>query len=114
MIFVMSLFPSTTMPHHRISHANRTPAEDSFLRFGPIGSQLTLRPGEWNKNNRATGKALPEGTLHRPDSRTGPSSPCEISTGKRISNPPYASHSNLGIGRLTPPQSGIELVPIIQ
>jgi hypothetical protein len=82
MIFVMSLFPSTTMPHHRISHANRTPAWDSFRRFGPIGFQLSLRHGEWNKNNRATWEALPEGILRRPDSRTGPSSPCEISTGK--------------------------------
>jgi hypothetical protein len=60
MLFVMSLFPSTTVPYHRISHANRTPAEDSFRRFGPIGFQLALRHGEWNKNNRATG-ALPEG-----------------------------------------------------
>src|SRR5712692_7572662 len=44
MLFVMSLFPSTTVPHDRISHANRTPANDSFSRFGPIGFQLALRP----------------------------------------------------------------------
>jgi hypothetical protein len=84
MLFVMSLFPSTTVPHHRISHANRTPARDSFRRFGPIGFPLALHHGEWNKNNRATREALPEGILHRPDSRTGPPSPCEISTGKNI------------------------------
>jgi hypothetical protein len=95
MLFVMSLFPSTTVPHHRIQHANRTPAEDSFRRFGPIGFQLALRHGEWNKNNRAT-----RGLHPKADSRTGPSSPCEISTGKRISNPRYASHSNPWIGRL--------------
>ena len=81
-LFVMSLFSSTTVPHHRILHANRTPAWDPYRRFGPIGFELALRHGEWNKNNRATCEALPEGTLHRPDSRTGPSSPCEISTGK--------------------------------
>jgi hypothetical protein len=82
MLFVMSLFPSTTVPHHRISHANRTPTQNFFRRFGPIGFQLTLRHREWDKNNRANGEALLEGILHRPDSRTGPSSPCEISTGK--------------------------------
>jgi hypothetical protein len=80
-LFVMCLFPSTTVPHHRISHAHWTPAEDSFRWFGPIGFQLALRHGEWNKNNRATKGALPGGELHRLDSRTGPSSPCEISTG---------------------------------
>src|ERR1039458_7476592 len=63
MLFVMSLFPSTTIPHHRISHANRTPARDSFRRFGPIGFQPALNHGESNKNNRATRYALPEGTL---------------------------------------------------
>jgi hypothetical protein len=30
MLFVMSLFPSTTVPHDRISQANWAPANDSF------------------------------------------------------------------------------------
>jgi len=46
MLFVMSLFLSTTMAHDRIPQANRTPAKDSFSRFGPIGSQLALRSGK--------------------------------------------------------------------
>src|ERR1700694_5141997 len=55
MLFVMSLFPSTTVPHDRISQANRTPAKDSFSRFGPIGFQLALRRGKCDKDNRANG-----------------------------------------------------------
>jgi len=46
MLFVMSLFPSTTMAHDRIPQANRTPANRSFSRFGPIGFQLALRGGK--------------------------------------------------------------------
>ncbi len=56
--------------------------------------------------------ALPEGTLHRPDSQTGPSSPCENLNWDRISNPRYASHSNLGIGRLRTRTERVELAPI--
>jgi hypothetical protein len=46
MPFVVSLFPSTTVPDNRISHANRTPAIYSFRRFGPIGFQLALHRGK--------------------------------------------------------------------
>jgi hypothetical protein len=55
MLFVMSLFPSTTVPHDRISQANWAPANDSFSWFGPIGFQLALRRGKWDKDNRASG-----------------------------------------------------------
>ena len=44
MLFIMSLFPSKTVSHDRIPQANRTLANDSFSRFGPIGFQLALRP----------------------------------------------------------------------
>ena len=83
MLFVMSLFPSTTMAHDRIPQANRTPANRSFSRFGPIGFQLALLPAESERTTIVQMAALPDGgILRRSDSRAEPSSPCEISTGK--------------------------------
>ncbi len=56
MVFVMSLLLSAAVTNDRILRANRAPAND-YLRasFRPIGIQLALRRGNWDKDNRANG-----------------------------------------------------------
>ena len=59
MVFVMSLLLSASMTNDRILEANRAPANDCLrASFRPIGIQLALRRGKWDKDNRANG-ALP-------------------------------------------------------
>jgi len=65
MVFVMSLLLSAAVTNDRILRANRAPAND-YLRasFRPIGIQLALRRGNWDKDNRANG--LCSGRSDRP------------------------------------------------
>ena len=59
MVFVMSLLLSPAVTNDRILRANRAPANDyRRASFRPIGIQLALRRGNWDKDNRANG-ALP-------------------------------------------------------
>jgi hypothetical protein len=56
MVFVVSLLLPAAMPNDRILRANWAPAKDYFCaRFRPIGIQLALRRGKWDKDNRANG-----------------------------------------------------------
>ena len=56
MVFVMSLLLSAAMTNDRILRANRAPANDyRRASFRPIGIQLALRRGNWDKDNRANG-----------------------------------------------------------
>jgi hypothetical protein len=59
MVFVMSLLLSAAMTNDRILRANRALANDYFCAsLCPIGIQLALRRGKWDKDNRAK-RALP-------------------------------------------------------
>jgi hypothetical protein len=56
MVLVMSLLVSAAMTNDGILGANRAPAKDYLCaRFRPIGIQLALRRGKWDKDNRAHG-----------------------------------------------------------
>src|SRR6266576_1210575 len=56
MVFVMSLLLSPAVTNDRILRANRAPANDyRRASFRPIGIQLALRRGNWDKDNRANG-----------------------------------------------------------
>jgi len=52
-IFVVRLFPATPMADDRIAQTNRTLTQDrSWTRFGPIGFEVALRCGKWDKEDR--------------------------------------------------------------
>jgi hypothetical protein len=65
MVFVMSLLLSAAVTNDRILRANWAPANDyRRASFRPIGIQLALRRGNWDKDNRANGLCL--GCSNRP------------------------------------------------
>jgi hypothetical protein len=105
MVFVMSLLLSAAVTNDRILRANRAPAND-YLRasFRPIGIQLALRRGNWDKNNRANG--LCPGCSNRPKilPRAEPSPLSKISPEKAyriLRHTSYLHHQPPSIGRLT-------------
>ena len=104
MVFVMSLLLSSAVTNDRILRANRAPAND-YLRasFRPIGIQLALRRGKWDKDNRANG--LCPGCSDRPKilPRAEPSPLSKISPGKAyriLRHGSYLHHQPPSIGRL--------------
>lgn len=90
MVLVMSLLLPAAMTNDGILGANRAPAKDYLCaRFRPIGIQLALRCGKWDKDNRANGgSASGKGTVPRSfTKRAEPSPLSKHLSWKRISNP---------------------------
>lgn len=56
MVFVMSLFAAAAMADDRILHTNRaSPQENPGAGNRPIGFQVVLPRGKWDKKNRSNG-----------------------------------------------------------
>src|SRR5579872_1306222 len=56
MLFIMSLLASATVPDDGILLTNRAPAQDDFrARLGPIGFEVALSRGKWDKQYRDRG-----------------------------------------------------------
>jgi len=86
MVFVMSLFAPPTMATYRIPQTDGALAQDYLGgRRGPLGLQLVLRRGKWDKYNRVT-ETLPRVVTCGDRTQGGASPPFQISTG-RISDP---------------------------
>jgi len=52
-MFIMSLLAAASMPDDRITLANRASTQDELgASGGPIGSQVALVGGKWDKKNR--------------------------------------------------------------
>ena len=77
MVFIMSLLASATVTDDGILLTNRASAQDNFrARLGPIGVELALDRGKWDKQYRDRGGPAREvGLSQDPNSRAGPSPP---------------------------------------
>ena len=52
-MFIVSLLAAATMPDYRLAFTNRAlPQDDLGASGGPIGSQVALAGGKWDKKNR--------------------------------------------------------------
>src|SRR5260370_28954038 len=107
MVFVMSLLLSAAVTNDRILRANRAPANDyRRASFRPIGIQLALRRGNWDKDNRVNGlcpgcgdrpKILPRDRSLRPFSKISPGKAYRI-----LRHASYLHNQPPSIGRLIP------------
>jgi len=83
-VFIVSLLAAATMPDDRLAFTNRAlPQDDLGASGGPIGSQVALVGGKWDKKNRGNRRLCPGTVTAKIPARRGAfASSTKFSTGK--------------------------------
>ncbi|MGB8293868.1 MAG: hypothetical protein WCG85_00415, partial [Polyangia bacterium] len=75
-MFIVSLLEAAAMPDDRVTFTNRAPARNDLGALcGPIGFQVDLAGGKWDKENRSNRGSARAVTLPRSEPEVEPSPP---------------------------------------
>src|SRR5437667_9781205 len=103
-MFIVRLLAAATMPDYRLAFTNRALTQnDVGASCGPVGSQVVLVGGKWDKKNRGNGALPGTVTLPRSQPKAEPftSSKEKSSTGKRIAPKRASGYATQRISRLS-------------